>query len=98
MSNENLLTKFTNDEFGEIRVITIDEEPMFFGKELIEKLGYKMRESVMKKIPYAVILGNKEVESNMVSYRKCGSEETTTIKKDEFIKMIEEEVKNRHEK
>ena len=57
-----------------------------------------MRESVMKKIPYAVILGNKEAESNMVSYRKCGSEETTTIKKDEFIKMIEDEVKNRHEK
>ena len=42
MSNENLLTKFTNDEFGEIRVITIDEEPMFIGEELVEKLGYKI--------------------------------------------------------
>ena len=41
MCKENLLTKFTNEEFGEIRVITIDEEPMFIGKELVEKLGYK---------------------------------------------------------
>ena len=40
MCKENLLTKFTNEEFGEIRVITIDEEPMFIGKELVEKLGY----------------------------------------------------------
>ena len=42
MANENLLTKFTNDEFGEIRVLTIDEEPMFIGEELVEKLGYKI--------------------------------------------------------
>lgn len=42
MCKENLLTKFTNEEFGEIRVITIDEEPMFIGKELVEKLGYKI--------------------------------------------------------
>ena len=39
MCKENLLTKFTNEEFGEIRVITIDEEPMFIGKDLVEKLG-----------------------------------------------------------
>ena len=42
MCKENLLTKFTNEEFGEIRVITIDEEPMFIGEELVEKLGYKI--------------------------------------------------------
>ena len=40
MCKENLLTKFTNEEFGELRVLTIDEEPMFVGKELVEKLGY----------------------------------------------------------
>ena len=45
MCKENLLTKFTNDEFGEIRVITIDEEPMFIGKDLVEKLGYKIEGS-----------------------------------------------------
>ena len=85
---------YANKLFAELKELNIRVE--LDARE--EKLGYKMRESVMKKIPYAVILGNKEAESNMVSYRKCGSEETTTIKKDEFIKMIEEEVKNRHEK
>lgn len=45
-----------------------------------EKLGYKMRESVMKKKNYAVIIGNKETENKMVSYRKVGSEETINCK------------------
>ena len=85
---------YANKLFAELKELNIRVE--LDARE--EKLGYKMRESVMKKIPYAVILGNKEVESNMVSYRKCGSEETITIKKDEFIKMIEDEVRNRHEK
>lgn len=60
-----------------------------------EKLGYKMRESVMKKIPYAVIIGQKEVESKTISYRKCGSEETTNISTEEFINKILEEIKNK---
>ena len=60
-----------------------------------EKLGYKMRESVIKKKNYAVIIGNQELESNTVSYRKCGSTETSTMNKDEFIQMILEEIKTR---
>ena len=60
-----------------------------------EKLGYKMRESVMKKKNYAVIIGNKDIENNTVSYRKCGSEETTTVSIDEFKNMILEEIKTR---
>ena len=54
-----------------------------------------MRESVMKKKNYAVIIGAKEVENNTVSYRKCGSDETTTVGIDEFIAMIKEEIKTR---
>ena len=60
-----------------------------------EKLGYKMRESVIKKKNYAVIIGNHEVENNTVSFRKCGSEETTTVNIDEFIAMLKEEIKER---
>lgn len=60
-----------------------------------EKLGYKMRESVMKKIPYAIIIGQKEADTNTISYRKCGSEETINISLDEFIKNIEEEIANK---
>ncbi len=60
-----------------------------------EKLGYKMRESVMKKIPYALILGNKEVEASTISFRKYGTEETITMTIEEFITKIENEIKNK---
>ena len=60
-----------------------------------EKLGYKMRESVIKKKNYAVIIGNKELENNTVSFRKCGSEETTTLSIEEFIAKILDEIKTR---
>ena len=60
-----------------------------------EKLGFKMRESVMKKKNYAVIIGNEEVSNNTVSFRKCGEEETKTIKKEEFIKLLLDEIKTK---
>ena len=60
-----------------------------------EKLGYKMRESVIQKKNYAIIIGNKEVENNTISFRKCGSEETTTVNIEEFITMLKEEIKTR---
>ena len=53
-----------------------------------EKLSYKMRESVMKKIPVTVILGQKEVDENLISYREFGSEETTTVTKEEFLEYL----------
>ena len=55
-----------------------------------EKLGYKMRESVIKKIPIAVIIGQKEVDSKTISYRKYGSEETFNLSKEEFINYLNE--------
>lgn len=60
-----------------------------------EKLGYKMRESVIRKIPYTIILGQKEVDENKISYRKHGSEETIILSVDEFINMITEKIKNK---
>ena len=60
-----------------------------------EKLGYKMRESQMQKIPYSLIIGDKEKEEGKVSFRKYGEEETTTVSKEEFIKMIKNEVINK---
>ena len=55
-----------------------------------EKLGYKMRESVMKKIPYSIIIGQKEVDNKNISYRKHGSEETITVLVDEFIEFLKD--------
>lgn len=60
-----------------------------------EKVGYRMRESVIRKIPFTLIIGQKEVDEKSISYRKYGSEETTTISKNEFIKFIKDEIKNR---
>ena len=53
-----------------------------------EKLSYKMRESVMKKIPVTVILGQKEVDENLISYREFGSEETTTVTREKFLEYL----------
>ena len=60
-----------------------------------EKLGYKMRESVIKKKNYAVIIGSEEVDNNTVSFRQCGSEKTITVSINDFIKMIKEERETR---
>ncbi len=60
-----------------------------------EKVGYKMRESVLRKIPYTLILGQKEVDNKMISYRKHGDEETVTLSIKDFIKLIKEVIKNK---
>ena len=60
-----------------------------------EKLGYKLRESVLEKIPYMVILGQKEVDDHTVSYRKAGSQETTTVSIQEFIELLRSEIDNK---
>ena len=60
-----------------------------------EKLGYKLRESVIKKVPYMLILGQREVDEKLVSYRRAGSEETTTLKLEEFIELINNDIKNK---
>ncbi|MBP3919941.1 MAG: threonine--tRNA ligase [Bacilli bacterium] len=57
-----------------------------------EKLSYKMRESQTRKIPLTLILGDKEVENNTISYRLHGSNETTTVKNSEFIKYVIEQI------
>ncbi|HQB80335.1 MAG TPA: threonine--tRNA ligase, partial [Bacilli bacterium] len=60
-----------------------------------EKLGYKIREAQTMKIPYQIVIGDKEVEDKSVTYRKYGSQEQTTVSLKEFIKQIKEEIKLR---
>ena len=60
-----------------------------------EKLGYKIRESVMKKNPYTLILGQKEVDENRISYRRRGTEETITVTLDEYINLLKDEINNK---
>ncbi len=60
-----------------------------------EKLSYKMRESQAKKIPLTIIVGDKEMNDNLVSYRRFGEMETTTLSKDEFVKNILDCIENK---
>ncbi len=57
-----------------------------------EKLSYKMRESQIKKIPYTLILGDKEKEEKTISYRKYSSKETESLTLEEFIKKLEDQI------
>lgn len=58
-----------------------------------EKLGYKIREAQTKKIPYQLVVGDKEVESNLLTYREYGKTEQVTVTVPEFIEMIKTKVK-----
>ena len=58
-----------------------------------EKLGYKIRESQTLKIPYALVLGDKEKEEGLVTYRKYGETEQITVSIDDFIKLVSKELK-----
>jgi threonyl-tRNA synthetase len=60
-----------------------------------EKLGYKLREAVIEKNPFMLIIGQKEVDDKTISYRRYGSEETTTISYDEFISLIKKEINDK---
>ena len=60
-----------------------------------EKLGYRLRETQTSKVPYTLILGDNEKENNMISYRLFGQKDTTTVSLDEFVKLIEDEKKEK---
>ena len=60
-----------------------------------EKLGYRLREAQIKKIPYTLILGEEECNNKTISYRKHGSKDTFTTTKEEFLNLLKEEIKNK---
>ena len=63
-----------------------------------EKLSYKMRESQTKKIPITLILGDKERDENLVSYRRHGSNKTYSVPKDTFKELLLNEIKSKQSK
>lgn len=60
-----------------------------------EKLSYKIRESQTHKIPFTLIIGQNEVDNNLISYRKFGTTETVTISIDELIILLKKAIKNK---
>ena len=60
-----------------------------------EKLGYRVREAQTEKVPYTLILGDNEKENEEISYRLYSSKDTTTLKKADFLKLIQEEIRTK---
>ncbi|MFH6489200.1 threonine--tRNA ligase [Staphylococcus aureus] len=58
-----------------------------------EKMGYKIREAQMQKIPYQIVVGDKEVENNQVNVRQYGSQDQETVEKDEVIWNLVDEIR-----
>ena len=60
-----------------------------------EKVGYKMREAIMSKYPYILVLGDNETKDKSVTYRTSQSEEKITLSLDEFVSKVKEEIENK---
>jgi threonyl-tRNA synthetase len=59
-----------------------------------EKIGRKIRDNELKRIPYMLIVGEKEAENREVSVRRQGEGDKGTIQVEEFIKMVNDEVES----
>jgi len=57
-----------------------------------QKLGYKIREAQVAKVPYILVLGDKEMESNSVNVRKHGEDKSETFNLDSFIEKLQDEI------
>ncbi|TCN24479.1 threonine--tRNA ligase [Mesobacillus foraminis] len=58
-----------------------------------EKIGYKIREAQMKKIPYMLVVGDKEIEDNAVNVRKYGEQKSETVSFVEFLDAFRKDAK-----
>lgn len=63
-----------------------------------EKLGYKIREAQMQKIPYMLVLGDKEKETEGVNIRRYGSKDSETVALEDFVALITEEITTKKKK
>lgn len=61
-----------------------------------EKIGYKIRQAQMAKVPYMLVVGDKEVEDGTVNVRKHGGDELGTVPFEEFFNAIKTEIKERN--
>lgn len=60
-----------------------------------EKLGYRLRNAQMGKVPYTIVIGDNEVKDGTITYRKYSSKDQITVKLDDFIVNILEEIKSK---
>jgi len=83
--------------FGEIVFKRLQKAELRVEKDFrSEKLGYKIREAQLKKIPYMIILGDNEVEKEVITVRTRKGENLPMMQIDEFIAKIREEIASKH--
>ncbi|MDN7245954.1 threonine--tRNA ligase [Planococcus shenhongbingii] len=58
-----------------------------------EKLGYKIREAQMQKVPYMLVIGDQELENGSVNVRKYGEQKSESMSFDDFLKLIQSELR-----
>ncbi|EEP65768.1 threonine--tRNA ligase [Veillonella dispar ATCC 17748] len=96
----------------QVKILPISEKHVEYAKELAkqmhrdyvrvevddrsEKIGYKIRQAQMAKVPYMLVVGDKEVEEGTVNVRKHGGDELGSIPFDEFFNSIKIEIKERN--
>ena len=94
----------------QVKILTIADRHVDYAKKLMkemsskgirvelddreEKMGYKIREAQLQKVPYMLIIGDKEVEENKASMRSRDKGDLGSIEKEKFIEKVEEEIKN----
>lgn len=79
----------------EIRSLLDDEDIRVELDDRSEKLGYRLREAQLSKVPYILVLGNNERNERTVTYRLHGSQGTVTVSIEEFIAKIKNEIKSK---
>lgn len=57
-----------------------------------EKIGYKIREAQMQKVPYMLVIGDKEVEEGTVAVRRRGEGDIGAMAQGDFVAMLQKEV------
>ncbi len=82
---------YTNELFNSLR----DEGFRVEKDDTNEKLGYRLRNSQMKKIPYTLVIGDNEVKDHSVTYRKFGSKDQVTVPYEEFVELLKRDIKSK---
>lgn len=96
----------------QVKILPISEKHVEYAKELAkqmhrdyvrvevddrsEKIGYKIRQAQMAKVPYMLVVGDKEVEEGTVNVRKHGGDELGSVPFKEFFNSIKIEIKERN--
>ncbi|MEI7640824.1 MAG: threonine--tRNA ligase [bacterium] len=89
------LTDRNNDYAKKIQNLLIDAGVRAKFDDNNEKIGAKIRTSTMQKVPYMIITGDIEVETNTISVRKRSGEEEKGVSAEAFVKMITEKIKKK---